>query len=505
MPDNKQIHEFAIKWMDKFRNQKTNFVELVDRWMAEDCHALGFKMDCGESFSEKYGAAVYDYVELNKIIDTVNDISLLGAAIYSRWRYFNHWAYSGEEIIEEKNRAWFILALSRLAVLTGENPFVFSGTLKKIRIVSNALGYGPMPEPDEEVEQHITINSEGMVWFSAYNYGGYLHKREQLRRQQFRIERNRVTNLFEAFEQYFSNGYETIFATDIGDWNLELTNTEGEIFKFRGSLCAEFYHKGNDLSDMVREAIDIRNLYVFDGKVASDIITRIIIDYHRVTKINPAERNLCRTYDSVVWDYTERLIIDRESNTLEHIRDIGTGCKVTRKYEVEDGIESLLENFEVDELFNEVEGNPEDVVENPNETRDYEITINYKWNSPRIVSGTFDKRGLPKGYENFIEEVLEFMMFYGMGEIFNASLYNKIKRRKNEYIFCSVEFDGGHKSYYYLTEDDTINVGDYVVVPVGKDNHESVAEVVKIEYFEENEAPYSVDRIKRIIGKYVED
>ena len=151
MADMKQIHEFAIKWCDKFRDQNINFIELVDYWMADDCDALGFKMDCGHAFSEKYGHAANDYRELDRIIDDVTDITLLGSAIYSRWRYFNHWAYDAASILEPYNRAWFVLALSRLAILSGENPFIFQGTLKKVRIISNNICYGPMPEPDDEV------------------------------------------------------------------------------------------------------------------------------------------------------------------------------------------------------------------------------------------------------------------------------------------------------------------------------------------------------------------
>lgn len=102
--------------------------------MADDCDALEFKMDCGNAFEQLYGKAVHDYEELDKIIDDVTDISLLGSTIYSRWRYFNHWAYTGEEILEFKNRSWFILALRRLAILTGKNTFIFEGTPKKICI-----------------------------------------------------------------------------------------------------------------------------------------------------------------------------------------------------------------------------------------------------------------------------------------------------------------------------------------------------------------------------------
>ncbi|MDH6363080.1 hypothetical protein M2139_000055 [Enterococcus sp. PF1-24] len=121
MADMTQIHNFAVKWSDKFRDQDINYIELVDRFMADDCDALCFEMDCGKAFETKYGSAVYDDRELTKIIDSVVDINLLGSAIYSRWRYFNHWAYTGAEILEPKNREWFILALGRLMLLSSEN------------------------------------------------------------------------------------------------------------------------------------------------------------------------------------------------------------------------------------------------------------------------------------------------------------------------------------------------------------------------------------------------
>ena len=89
--------------------------------MADDCEKLGFKMDCGNSFSDLYGKAVFDSEELKSIINRINDISLLGSAIYSRWRYFNHWAYNAESILEDKNRKWFLVALNRLIQLSKEH------------------------------------------------------------------------------------------------------------------------------------------------------------------------------------------------------------------------------------------------------------------------------------------------------------------------------------------------------------------------------------------------
>ena len=112
-----QVHEFAFKWYRKFNARSTNYIDLVDHYMADDCEALGFEMDCGHAFSAQYGTAAYDAEALKQIVRQITDISLLGSAIYSRWRYFNHWAYSGSEILEPENRSWFITALSRLEEL----------------------------------------------------------------------------------------------------------------------------------------------------------------------------------------------------------------------------------------------------------------------------------------------------------------------------------------------------------------------------------------------------
>lgn len=505
MAEMKQIYDFAVKWCDKFRDQKINYIELVDHYMADDCAALGFEMDCGHAFSEKYGTASSDSTELDKIIDDVNDIFLLGSAIYSQWRYFNHWAYSGEEILDPKNRAWFILALSRLAILTGENPFVFQGEPQKIRIVSNRICYGPQPEAEDEVEQHLTINTEGRVWFSAYNYGEGFGHFQKARSKAFKVEKTIANSVLQRIAEYFSDEYDELFATDIGDWIMEITNTEGLVYKFRGSLCADFELDGIDLSDMLRNALGMDDLYVFDGNNKPDRVDRVTIDYHRITKIKPKAVSEGATWEYVTWDYTEKLVLDRESETLEHIQNIGSDCMVSRKYYVQGGVVGLLDDIDADDLFGVIEGNPDDVVENPLETQDYTITIDFKKGPQRILQGTYDKKALPAAWGDFIDSIWQFVRFYGMGEILDPAVYGKVKRRNRDYIYCSVEFNEGYKSYYYIADEDDISVGDYVIVPVGKDNHHSVAEVVDVEYFAEEDVPLSFDRTKHIIRKCTDE
>lgn len=499
----KKVHNFAVKWLDKFRNQEICYIELAGHYLDEDCDALGFEMDSGKEFSERYGSGVYDYKELKKMIDHVNDIELLGSAIYSRWRYFNHWADDGKEILEDGNRSWFILVLKRLLVLSAENNAVFKGVPKTIHIVSNDIYCWPGPELINEVGQHLTISAKGQVKFSSFNFGYGMEKYEIGRSKEFNIEEPVAEKILNAVGKYFSNEYIEVFATDIGDWKLEIINTDGESYLFRGSLCADFEIDGIDLSNLIRDEIDIKILYVFDGNDKPDKVEKITIEYNRGTKVKPKEL-INELQEYVTWDYKERLTIDRKTETIEHIQYIGSGCIVTKKFQVQGGVEELLDGLDEASLFGYIEGNYPDVVENPKEMKDYKITIELEKDGQRIITGTFDKKGLPEDWEYFADAVLDFMLFYGRGEILDPSVYNLTKRRKSEYIYCSVTFDDSYKTYYYLTDDDSIEVGDSVMVPAGMDDHLAMVKVVKIEYFKEEDAPFPMNKIKKIVRKAAE-
>lgn len=69
-----------------------------------------------------------------------------------------------------------------------------------------------------------------------------------------------------------------------------------------------------------------------------------------------------------------------------------------------------------------------------------------------------------------------------------------------KFIFCKVRFGTSFKLYSYRTEDTTLEVGDVVKVPVGKDNDIGYATIEEIGYYNEDDAPYPVDKAKFIIG-----
>ncbi|POO86925.1 hypothetical protein C1H57_25570, partial [Clostridium sp. 2-1] len=93
------------------------------------------------------------------------------------------------------------------------------------------------------------------------------------------------------------------------------------------------------------------------------------------------------------WDYSEQLVISRETETLEHIQRVGSGCVISRKYYVQEGVTGLLDDLDADSLFEHMTRNDPDVITDPNETKDYEITVDFHKRPQLVISGTYDKNG----------------------------------------------------------------------------------------------------------------
>lgn len=133
--------------------------------------------------------------------------------------------------------------------------------------------------------------------------------------------------------------------SDVQELAFENEDLKGLVSEYE--LMIENY-EGIDLSDLVRDIVGMDDLYVFDGNCKPDVINRMTLDYHRLTQIEPKEVPEGATWEYVIWDYTEHLILDRETENLEHFLNIGTGCRISCKYEIEGGIESLFENFDAE-------------------------------------------------------------------------------------------------------------------------------------------------------------
>ena len=161
----------------------------------------------------------------------------------------------------------------------------YTGRLKKIQLISNNMGYGPEPEQGEELEQHLTITDKGRVWLSRYCYDRENNKLLLKEKESFKISAEAVSAIMDAVTDCFSGDYQTRFATDIGCWDLTLTNDENEKICLTGSLISRPLDPEEYLSDVIRKNLGRDDLFAFDGN--PDEITRIEVNYHRLTKMKP--------------------------------------------------------------------------------------------------------------------------------------------------------------------------------------------------------------------------
>ena len=494
-----QIHAFANHYFDIFRDPKASNFQ-VEEGFAEKCFALGFEMDSGNSFCEKYPKAFNDYSELDKIIEEIDDPQFLGTAIFSQWRYITHWSYCSHPL-DEQYRPWFITAFGRLVTITSEDnspPYVFHGNVKKVKIHSNNMGYGFLPREGTEVEQHLTITDDGRVWLTRYAISEDLNfaKLTKTEQRQFKISSDKAKFLLDKYTKYFRDEYEISFATDVGSFEMQITDDEGKTAYFIGPLICEFEVDGYDLSQLTRDTVEDQTLFVFDNN-EFERIERITIDHEHKKKIVAADGQV------VAWNPTNHIVIDRKTDTIEYTYKIGTECDVTRKYHVAQGVSNFLDELEYQNLFVEFEEKELDAIIPEDDEATYTATVDFLRGPSRIVAGRYDKQGLPIDWPEFIEDLYDFMSFYGFGEMFDEKQYGRTYRKTNDYIFLSVRFGEYGKTYYYLTEDDTIQVGDQVVVPVGSEGKERIVEVAKKEYYSSDRVPMPIEKVKSIVGKFI--
>ena len=323
-------------------------------------------------------------------------------------------------------------------------------------------------------------------------------------RQRFdgRIARENGEAILRAVGDYFKSSDHILpFATDVGEWELILTNENNEEFRFKGSLIPLDTELDEISSDM-RERLDMPFLYLFNGEDNQDKIDKITIEYSRVTKYNKPKDLSDADYDYITWDYSEKLTIDRETETIEYFRKIGSECDTTWKYHVNGGVEQLLDETDAD-MFEDIEGNPSDAMDNPKESKTYTITIDFAHLPSKTISGSFDRRGLPTEWASFANDLREFLLFYGEGELLDRRFYEAQKLCPGDIIYLSVSFGDTYKTYYYKTEDNSIDVGDLVVVPVGTDGKERIVKVVKKEYFQASSLPMPFEKVKAVIEKLI--
>lgn len=244
--------------------------------MAEDCLELGFSLELGHKFLRKYGNETGKLDKLKEIIDEVNEIDLLGSAVFLKWRYFNHWAYDQSEILKEDNINWFILTLNHLYHLAARNEYLFKGEIKSFTLRSNAMALGLFPEEGQIIGQDIYLDIEGRVSIKSYKYAREIGRNKNFERIDFKIRKQEAYRIFYELKKYFGDKYDPfeLMIMDVGSWDAVIENTEGKKYRFNGPLFENKHEDLAYLSFFIRSLLERMDLFVFDGKAKTDRIKK---------------------------------------------------------------------------------------------------------------------------------------------------------------------------------------------------------------------------------------
>ncbi len=229
-----------------------------------------------------------------------------------------------------------------------------------------------------------------------------------------------------------------------------------------------------------------------------DRIRRISMEYHsKISAKAPA--------GTIGIDYRERFVMDRQEEKLELVKTVGSGSQITHTFYLPYAISNLLDELDSEQWQKPLPDAPDDFVEPSDSSKDfprfYHMTITFQRHPAQEYSGYFDHYGLPDGWLELVWNILELLDFCSEIQVISPSLIEKTRRRKSDLIFCSVEFEEDGKPYCYLTDDDQLKPGDRVIVPVGRNQVETAATIVKVEYAQPEQAPFPLEKTKRVLRK----
>lgn len=136
--------------------------------------------------------------------------------------------------------------------------------MKKVQIISNNMCYGPAPRSNTEIEQHLTINEKGQVWFSRYRYGNGEARYPLISKEYLRIAKDDAKEILNLAGEV-TKIEDDLFATDVGDWELTFTDTENKTSRKAGSLIDTDLEPIKKFCDKIRRALNRRGLFLLDG------------------------------------------------------------------------------------------------------------------------------------------------------------------------------------------------------------------------------------------------
>lgn len=197
-------------------------------------------------------------------------------------------------------------------------------------------------------------------------------------------------------------------------------------------------------------------------------------------------------------DYTEVLSLDRRSQKLLYRRSFSDDVYAQTEYrnmnEVSIGLD-LWDRYFADAPHVMLEDNAKDPPAR------LDVRVGFHDGSQEHFLWHYNRTCLPENWPHFIGLIAHRLQLSAMFiNMITPSVYMK-GARAGEIIYCTVKIPSLNRSYYFTTEDNSLEKGDKVLVPFGEDSAPMSGEITKVEYFYPENAPHPLEETRSIIGR----
>lgn len=442
-------------------------------------------------------------MDFDKVVDSVDDVYLLASVICAKYRSDSD-NRRGRAVLRCADRCRLITALNRLAELAAKelpNKIVRSlwTPINRIFLKSYLITQESASQTERKTIQYLTVEASGIV--RLFGYTCDTAKSRYLGRsiRCVRIGTKDVKKIFADAIAQTKGNFDTADADGFA-WRISFDDARGDLIRTSSGTGRRFVGADgeNAFCDRLRQVLKMPELLLFDGKARTETMRKIRIDYSSDSAITPA--SIAAASSDVAECVRESLILDASKGMWEYFRESGGQENFCLRFRNDRVVSDLVEEFDLYELraIAEKKSDRDDYFP---KTGKYSIAITYDDERCDSFCGRYASNELPSEWGDWMSSVMNMTYVNGWGVISNPNCYRQSVRRAGEYIFASVRFNAGGRSYYYLTDDSTISVGDTVYVCVGDASCVTEAEVVDISYFTQEESPFPFDRLKWIVGK----
>lgn len=379
--------------------------------------------------------------------------------------------------------------------------------IQNVRIVSENCFFLPPSIFEDDSRQEIIIDASGNVKVKRQRFRKWGDGRT-IEKKSFSVGSRIAGMIIKKLQDFFDDKDPCInMAFDVGKWKISFGISSGESAECTGSLFIKEYELA-ELSGIIRDALDMQTLLVFDGNSRGELIDELTIDFDRTTR----ERNftaLCS--DRIVGEnaaYHERVTLDRNEGVIVHELSKESDKESYQKkyvYIVGSKVRWLLDSLDSKIAFTEMPEQDEDDCNDidENDLRKYSISLNIRNTGIKTIEDDFEYYTVPVDFEDFAKQLKLFVKSYKEGLVIS---YTPQEPYKPEYFDCgfvTVRFDKSERRYTYKYDPNKISVkiGDEILVPVGYSDKPKKVTVTEIEdgrTIETDEYPYDI--AKWIIG-----